>query len=134
MSMLYIFRLRVDLLLFSDIFKKCTEAVPENQAYLTKTYKIRKWFQNQKHLAAEEKCTTFLYVRHVNKKSCIPEGKGKIEVRCPKCGNDFYKEKLSCADNENIELKSKKSVTMNCSKSLTFGRVRCYVGVCFQFQ
>ncbi len=99
-----------DLLLFSDIFKKCTEAVRRKSGISYENIQDKKLVsESKKTSGSREKCTTFIHVRHVNKKSASRRAKGKIEVRCPKCGTTFIKKKLSCADNENIELKSKKS-------------------------
>ena len=63
-----------DLLLFSDIFKKCTEAVRRKSGISYENIQDKKLVsESKKHLAAEKKCTTFIHVRHVNKNP-HPEG------------------------------------------------------------
>ena len=80
-----------DLLLFSDIFKKCTEAVRRKSGISYENIQDKKLvFRIKKTSGSREKCTTFIHVRHVNKKSAS-RSKGKIEVRCPKCGTTFIK-------------------------------------------
>ena len=80
-----------DLLLFSDIFKKCTEAVRRKSGISMKTYKIRNWFQNQKNIWQQRKVYHIYTCPSCKQKIRIPKGKGKIEVRCPKCGTTFIK-------------------------------------------
>ena len=63
----------------------------ENQAYLMKTYKIRNWFQNQKNIWQQRKVYHIYTCPSCKQKIRIPKGKGKIEVRCPKCGTTFIK-------------------------------------------
>ena len=67
-----------DLLLFSDIFKKCTEAVRRKSGISYENIQDKKLVsESKKHLA--EKCTTFIHVRHVNKKSASRRAKGKLK-------------------------------------------------------
>ena len=77
-----------DLLLFSRNVQK---RYAENQAYLMKTYKIRNWFQNQKNIWQQRKVYHIYTCPSCKQKIRIPKGKGKIEVRCPKCGTTFIK-------------------------------------------
>ncbi|MFR5507562.1 MAG: MJ0042-type zinc finger domain-containing protein, partial [[Ruminococcus] torques] len=59
--------------------------------YLMKTYKIRNWFQNQKNIWQQRKVYHIYTCPSCKQKIRIPKGKGKIEVRCPKCGTTFIK-------------------------------------------
>ncbi len=63
----------------------------ENQAYLSKTYKIRSFFQNQKNIWKQRRIYHIYTCPSCKQKIRIPRGKGKIEVRCPKCGTTFIK-------------------------------------------
>lgn len=56
---------------FRVFSRNISKRYAENQKYLAKTYKLRTYIQQQK-------------IR-------IPKGKGKIEIRCPKCGTTFIK-------------------------------------------
>ena len=63
----------------------------ENQAFLSKTYKIRTFFQKQKNIWQQRKTHHIYTCPSCKQKIRIPKGKGKIEVRCPKCGATFIK-------------------------------------------
>lgn len=63
----------------------------ENQAFLSKTYKIRTFFQKQKNIWQQRKTHHIYTCPSCKQKIRIPKGKGKIEVRCPKCGTTFIK-------------------------------------------
>ena len=63
----------------------------ENQAFLAKTYKIRMFFQKQKNIWQQRKTHHIYTCPSCKQKIRIPKGKGKIEVRCPKCGATFIK-------------------------------------------
>ena len=63
----------------------------ENQAYLAKTYKIRTFFGKQKNIWQQRKVYHMYTCPSCKQKIRIPKGKGKIEVRCPKCGTTFIK-------------------------------------------
>ena len=89
--LLYIFGWGVVIYCYFGYFKKCTEAVRRKSAYLMKTYKIRNWFQNQKNIWQQRKVYHIYTCPSCKQKIRIPKGKGKIEVRCPKCGTTFIK-------------------------------------------
>ena len=63
----------------------------ENQAYLSKTYKIRSFFQKQKNIWSQRRVYHIYTCTSCKQKIRIPRGKGKIEVRCPKRGTTFIK-------------------------------------------
>ncbi len=63
----------------------------ENQAFLGKTYKIRCWFGKQKNILAQRKTHHIYKCPSCKQKIRVPKGKGKIEIRCPKCSNTFIK-------------------------------------------
>ena len=63
----------------------------ENQAFLAKTYKIRAFFQRQKSIWQQRKTHHIYTCPSCRQKIRIPKGKGRIEVRCPKCGTTFIK-------------------------------------------
>ena len=63
----------------------------ENQKYLAKTYKIRTYIQQQKNSLAQRKAYHIYKCPGCKQKIRIPKGKGKIEIRCPKCGTTFIK-------------------------------------------
>lgn len=63
----------------------------ENQKYLAKTYKLRTYIQQQKNSLAQRKVYHIYKCPGCKQKIRIPKGKGKIEIRCPKCGTTFIK-------------------------------------------
>ncbi|MDD3360343.1 MAG: hypothetical protein PHW34_01550 [Hespellia sp.] len=63
----------------------------ENQLYLDKTYKLRCKFAAWKNRLAQGKNYHIYACPSCKQKIRIPRGKGKIEVRCPKCGTTFMK-------------------------------------------
>lgn len=63
----------------------------ENQAYLAKTAKIRHWFAKQKSMMQQRKTHHIYKCPTCKQKIRIPKGKGKIEIRCPKCYTTFIK-------------------------------------------
>ena len=70
-----------------NIYKRSAE----NQWYLDKTYKLRLFFARQKNMMQQRK-THHIYKCPVCKQKIrIPRGKGRIEIRCPKCNATFIK-------------------------------------------
>lgn len=63
----------------------------ENRAYLAKTYKLRCFFARQKNLLAQRKTHHIYTCPSCRQKIRIPRGKGRIEIRCPKCSTTFIK-------------------------------------------
>ena len=70
-----------------NIYKRSAE----NQKYLNKTYKLRCWFGRQKNMLAQRKTHHIYKCPTCKQKIRVPRGKGKIEIRCPKCSTTFIK-------------------------------------------
>ena len=71
--------------------RNVTKRYAENQTFLTKTYRIRCFFARQKELLKQRRVYHIYQCPGCRQKIRIPRGKGKIEVRCPKCGTTFVK-------------------------------------------
>lgn len=71
--------------------KNVTKRYAENQTFLAKTYKIRCFFQSKKNEWKQRKVYHIYKCPSCGQKIRIPKGKGKIEVRCPKCTTTFIK-------------------------------------------
>ena len=66
----------------------------ENQTFLNKTYKLRTWFGKQKNMLAQRKTHHIYRCPGCKQKIRVPRGKGRIEIRCPKCHTTFIKNSL----------------------------------------
>ena len=62
-----------------------------NQTYLAKTAKVRRFFASQKSIMAQRKTHHIYKCPTCKQKIRVPKGKGRIEIRCPKCNTTFIK-------------------------------------------
>lgn len=76
---------------FRMFSRNVTKRYAENQTYLAKTYKIRTFFQRQKSMWKQRKVYHIYKCPNCKQKIRIPRGKGKIEIRCPKCSTTFIR-------------------------------------------
>lgn len=74
-------------MLSKNIYKRSAE----NRLYLEKTYKLRCFFARQKNSLAQRKTHHIYKCPGCKQKIRIPRGKGRIEIRCPKCNTTFIK-------------------------------------------
>ena len=63
----------------------------ENSKYLQYEYKVRQFFNTQKRDFNQRKTHHIYKCPSCRQKIRIPRGKGKIEIRCPKCSTTFIK-------------------------------------------
>lgn len=70
-----------------NIYKRSSE----NQKYLQKTAKLRSFLVTQKNIWVQRKTHHIYTCPSCRQKIRIPRGKGKIEIRCPKCSATFIK-------------------------------------------
>lgn len=63
----------------------------ENRRYLQKTAKLRAWSGQQKNVMQQRKTHHIYKCPSCRQKIRVPRGKGKIEIKCPKCQNLFVK-------------------------------------------
>lgn len=76
---------------FRMFSRKVYKRTAENQAFLSKTSGIRNWFYKQKNIMVQKKTHHIYKCPTCKQKIRVPKGKGRIEIRCPKCNTTFIK-------------------------------------------
>lgn len=76
---------------FRMFSRNYTRRYAENQAFIKHTAKIRGWAGTQKNMMRQRKTHHIYKCPGCRQKIRIPRGKGKIAVKCPKCGMEFIK-------------------------------------------
>ncbi|MGC4018077.1 MAG: hypothetical protein QM793_01770 [Muricomes sp.] len=76
---------------FRMFSKNVSKRYTENQMFMARTYKIRSFFQRQKSGLLQRRTHHIYKCPTCKQKIRVPRGKGKIEVRCPKCSTTFVK-------------------------------------------
>ena len=88
----YLLALALLIYCYFRMFSKNTyKRAAENQWYLNKTYKMRTAIQKQKWEWQQRKEYHIYKCPNCKQKLRIPRGKGKIMVRCRRCGTEFMK-------------------------------------------
>ena len=89
---LYYFGIAGMIYMYFRVFSKnYSKRSAENQWYMRKSYKVRGWFDKRKKMWKRKKTHRIFKCPTCNQKIKIPKGKGKIEIRCSKCGTKFIK-------------------------------------------
>ena len=90
--LLYLFSLVFyGIALFRTLSKNINARRIENQKFLTFWYKVKNWWVVIKADFEERKIYKHFKCPSCGQKIRIPRGRGKVEVRCPKCSNRFIK-------------------------------------------
>lgn len=63
----------------------------ENQKYLSLENRVKRFFGRTKYIQEQRKDFHIYTCPQCRQKIRIPKGKGKISIRCPKCGAEFVK-------------------------------------------
>lgn len=83
------------LLLFYSYFrifsKNHTKRYKENQKFLKYYNPFHSFFKNQTSQVKQRKSHHIYTCSTCKQKIRVPRGKGKIQIRCPKCSNEFVK-------------------------------------------
>lgn len=74
--------------MFSRNYYKRSE---ENRKYLQMTAGLRSWWAGQKSMWRQRKTHHIYRCPSCRQKIRVPKGKGKIEIKCPKCQTLFVK-------------------------------------------
>ena len=85
----------VGLCLLPDVFQEYEQDLSkrsaENQWYLKKEMKVRGWWQRKKKAIAGRKEYKIYKCPKCGQKIRVPRHKGKIAIRCRKCGEEFIR-------------------------------------------
>lgn len=76
---------------FRMFSRNISKRYAENQKYLVLENKVRRFFERTKYIQQQRKEFHIYTCPQCKQKIRIPKGKGKISVRCPKCGAEFIK-------------------------------------------
>ena len=80
------------ILIYYRMFSKnISKRYAENQKYLVLENKVKRFFGKQKYIQEQRKDFHIYTCPQCRQKIRIPRGKGKISIRCPKCGTTFIK-------------------------------------------
>ena len=71
--------------------KNIQKRYAENQKYLQYEWKIKRFFQGKKKEFEQRKDYRIYKCPNCRQKLRVPRGKGKIAIRCRKCGTEFIK-------------------------------------------
>lgn len=80
------------LLVYIRMFSRnISKRYAENQKYLALENRLRRFFGQKRYLIQQRKEYHIYKCPGCKQKIRIPRGKGKISIRCPKCGEEFIK-------------------------------------------
>lgn len=71
--------------------KNMSKRSAENQWYLKKEMQVRGWWQQKKKAFAQRKEYKIYKCPKCRQKLRVPRGKGRIAIRCRKCGEEFIR-------------------------------------------
>ena len=77
--------------IYRTLSRDTSKRALENQKFLAKTAGIRRKFENLPNDIQQKKMYHIYKCPKCSQKIRIPRGKGRIEIRCPKCGETFIK-------------------------------------------
>ena len=78
-------------LYFRMLSRNISKRYSENQWFLEKTAGVRAWFQKTWRNLSQLKDYHVYKCPGCGQKIRVPRGKGRIAIRCPKCGHEFIK-------------------------------------------
>ena len=88
----YVLALALLIYVYYRMFSKnLSKRSAENQWYLKKEMKVRSWWQQKKKAFAQRKDYRIYKCPKCGQKLRVPRGKGKIAIRCRKCGEEFIR-------------------------------------------
>lgn len=76
---------------FRIFSKNIYKRAAENEKYLKFTGSFRKKYNTEKQIAGQRKYYRFYRCPGCGQRIRVPKGRGKIQIRCPKCNEKFIK-------------------------------------------
>lgn len=76
---------------FRMFSKKIYKRSAENTVYMKYEYKVKQFFAARKRQFQQSKTHHIYKCSSCKQKIRIPRGKGRIEIKCPKCSHTFIK-------------------------------------------
>ncbi len=77
--------------LFRILSKNTAKRAQENAKYNAQVAVVKNWFNGQRRISDQRKDYHIYKCPTCKQKIRIPKGKGRIEIRCPKCNTTFIK-------------------------------------------
>jgi len=91
-SIFYLFGTVLMVCVYYRMFSRnVSKRTMENQRYLKQEMKVRSFFVKKKKELGQRKVYHIYKCPNCKQKLRVPRGKGKIAVRCRKCGNEFIR-------------------------------------------
>ena len=78
-------------LYFRMLSRNIPKRYAENQMFMQYYYRLTNWFTGKKHSMERNKNYKIFACPQCKQKLRVPKGKGKIQIRCRRCGNEFIK-------------------------------------------
>lgn len=83
--------LLIFLIYYRMFSRNISKRYAENQKYMSIENRVRRFFGKSKYMQQQRKEFHIYTCPQCKQKIRIPRGKGKISIRCPKCGSEFVK-------------------------------------------
>lgn len=77
--------------IFRTLSRNIEKRRAENREFMSLWYKVKNWWVGLKADFEERKTYKHFKCPSCGQKIRIPKGRGKVEIRCPKCSNRFVK-------------------------------------------
>ena len=91
-GIIYYFSLILIILMYIRMFSKnIQKRYQENNKYLSLKASFLRKFQREKEIFSQRRFYHFYRCPRCRQRIRIPRGKGRIEIRCPKCSQTFIK-------------------------------------------
>lgn len=76
---------------FRMFSKNIYKRAAENERFLKFTSKFRRRFNSEKNIAGQRKYYRFYRCPGCGQRIRVPKGRGRIQIRCPKCNEKFIR-------------------------------------------